>query len=252
MAQGLILVADSSAWIAAYLPEMTSTKDQMLDAIQNHVILVPDLVLVEVLRGIGIEKKAKEVAKEFDNFQTVQVGGKLMAVHAASNFRALRGKGITIRGTVDLLIEKPPQARRVEAEPIGLGPGIRVQMELPEGVKIDMTIETGYAQAGLDRFTVVRRVEFFLRELRHQQAEPVQLHRGDQPSKQPIKVLGVHDLTLGHIAQFGMRRQKDGRWELGKKTLGQIELHIETFQARELLNLYSGKDHPPHLMFDMR
>lgn len=104
MAQGLILVADSSAWIAAYRPEMTSTKEQMLDAIQNHVILVPDLVLVEVLRGIGIEKKAKEVAKEFDNFQTVQVGGKLMAVHAASNFRALRGKGITIRGTVDLLI----------------------------------------------------------------------------------------------------------------------------------------------------
>ena len=137
-------------------------------------------------------------------------------------------------GAVDLLIEEPPQARRVDAEPIGLGPGIRVQMELPGGVEIDMTVETGHAQAGLDRFAVVRRVEFFLRELRHQQAEPVQLHRGDKPSKQSIKVLGVQDLALGHIAQFGMRRQKDGRGELGKKTLGKIELHVKALEPREL------------------
>jgi predicted nucleic acid-binding protein len=104
MAQGLILVADSSAWIAAYRPETSHAKDQMVDAIQNHVILVPDLVLVEVLRGIGPEKKAQDIANEFNNFQIVEVGGKQMALDAASHFRALRSKGITIRGTVDLMI----------------------------------------------------------------------------------------------------------------------------------------------------
>ena len=104
MAQGLILVADSSAWISAYRSAMSVTKDQMLDGFQNHVLLIPDLVLVEILRGIGVEKKAKEIATEFENFQTVQVGGKLMAIQAASNYRALRSKGLTIRGTVDLMI----------------------------------------------------------------------------------------------------------------------------------------------------
>ena len=104
MAQGLILVADSSAWIAAYRSVPSISKAQMLDAIQKHVILVPDLVLVEVLRGVGDEKRFNEVASEFENYQIVDVAGKSLALKAAANYRVLRSNGITIRGTIDLLI----------------------------------------------------------------------------------------------------------------------------------------------------
>ena len=104
MAQGLILVADSSAWVAAYRPVGSASKNQMLDAIQNHTVLVPDLVLVEVLRGIGSEKKAREIEIEFNNYQVVDVAGKKLAIAAATNYRKLRSKGVTIRGTVDLMI----------------------------------------------------------------------------------------------------------------------------------------------------
>lgn len=104
MAQGLILVADSSAWVAAYRPVASASKNLMLNAIQNHTVLVPDMVLVEVLRGIGSEKKAREIEIEFDNFQVVDVAGKKLAIAAASNYRKLRSKGVTIRGTVDLMI----------------------------------------------------------------------------------------------------------------------------------------------------
>jgi predicted nucleic acid-binding protein len=104
LAQGLILVADSSAWVAAYRPVGSVSKDLMLDAIQNHTVLLPDLVLVEVLRGIGSEKKAREIEIEFNNYQVVEVAGKKLAIVAATNYRKLRSKGVTIRGTVDLMI----------------------------------------------------------------------------------------------------------------------------------------------------
>ena len=104
MAQGLILVADSSAWIAAYRPEPSLVKEHMVDAIQNHLVLVPDLVLVEVLRGIKTERKANEVALEFNKFKKIEVAGHSMALRAAAVYRFLRAKGITVRGTVDLLI----------------------------------------------------------------------------------------------------------------------------------------------------
>ena len=104
MAQGLIVVADTSAWVAAYRPAESQAKSQMLDAIQSHTVLVPDLVLVEILRGIGSEKKAKEIESEFNNYQVVEVVGKKLALAAAAHYRFLRAKGITIRGTVDLLI----------------------------------------------------------------------------------------------------------------------------------------------------
>jgi predicted nucleic acid-binding protein len=104
VAQGLILVADSSAWIATLRPQDSPTKSQMLDAINNHTILMPDLVLVEVLRGARTESDAAAIVAEFNNLQSIDVAGKKMALVAASNYRLLRSKGITVRGTVDLLI----------------------------------------------------------------------------------------------------------------------------------------------------
>ncbi len=104
MAQGLTLVADSSAWIAMYRADVSATKTLMKEAIQNHVILVPDLVLVEVLRGLPHTKIFRAIIQEFENFQIVRAGGKEMAVKAAAHYRWLRTKGITIRGTVDLMI----------------------------------------------------------------------------------------------------------------------------------------------------
>jgi predicted nucleic acid-binding protein len=104
VAQGLILVADSSAWIAALRSKPSPAKVMMLDAINNHTILIPDLVLAEVLRGARTEREAKVMAAEFDNLQTVDVVGASMARKAAAHFRYLRAKGITVRGTVDLLI----------------------------------------------------------------------------------------------------------------------------------------------------
>ncbi len=104
MAQGLVLVADSSAWVATYRALNSSTKELMLDAIKNHTILVPDLVLVEVLRGLPSEHLARELRNEFSAYQIVEVVGKEAAIAAVSHYRLLRSKGIATRGTVELMI----------------------------------------------------------------------------------------------------------------------------------------------------
>ena len=76
----------------------------MAEAIVHQTILVPDLVLVEVLRGIDTDADSKAIKAEFEKFQVIPVGGKSAALQAAAHYRFLRSKGITVRGTVDLMI----------------------------------------------------------------------------------------------------------------------------------------------------
>jgi predicted nucleic acid-binding protein len=104
VAQGLALVADSNAWISFYRNDDSTTKRLLAESLRNHTLLLPDLVIVEVLRGMDAEPDTKAIALEFENFQTVDIAGRRAAVKAAENYRSLRAKGITIRRTVDLLI----------------------------------------------------------------------------------------------------------------------------------------------------
>jgi predicted nucleic acid-binding protein len=104
MAQGLTLVADSSVWISFYRNENSAAKLSLAEALRTQTVLVPDVVLVEVLRGINSEKEAVAIAVEFENFQVVETVGKKCALQAAKNYRFLRSKGKTVHGTVDLLI----------------------------------------------------------------------------------------------------------------------------------------------------
>ena len=50
------------------------------------------------------ESAAIRVLEEFEQFETVQIGGQKIAVAAANNYRALRSRGITIRSAIDMLI----------------------------------------------------------------------------------------------------------------------------------------------------
>ncbi len=104
MAAGLTLVADSSVWVSFYRKADTQAKQWLRDAISGHTVLVPDLVLVEVLRGIDKDDDARSIAREFENFEVVRIGGKSLALKATKHFRFLRSKAKTIRGTVDLLL----------------------------------------------------------------------------------------------------------------------------------------------------
>jgi predicted nucleic acid-binding protein len=104
VATGLVIAVDSSAWIAGFRSESSSTKTLLVDAITNHTLLVPDLILAEVLRGARTESDAKALIREFASFRTVEIGGQDAALKSALNYRLLRAKGVTIRGTIDVLL----------------------------------------------------------------------------------------------------------------------------------------------------
>ena len=95
------LIADSSVWIDFLRGGEAA---ELRHAIQNHEIIVGDLILAEVLRGIRSIAMAQTVARDLTSFEMVSLCGKTVAIEAASNYRVLRDRGITVRGTIDLII----------------------------------------------------------------------------------------------------------------------------------------------------
>jgi hypothetical protein len=100
----LTLLVDSSVWVD-YLRGTQSPAAKALNAaIGKHSILLGDLILAEVLRGVSNEPQAQLVTSAFEQFDVVHIGGKDLAIAAAAHYRILRQKGITVRGTIDLLV----------------------------------------------------------------------------------------------------------------------------------------------------
>ena len=67
-------------------------------------LIVGDLVLCEVLRGIADPGDHAAVKDVLLSFEVVMIGGADLALRAADHYRALRRRGITVRKTIDLLI----------------------------------------------------------------------------------------------------------------------------------------------------
>ena len=67
-------------------------------------LVVGDLILAEVLQGFTDERGFNEARRMLGQLDQVIVGGSDLAVQAARNYRRLRALGVTVRGTVDVLI----------------------------------------------------------------------------------------------------------------------------------------------------
>jgi predicted nucleic acid-binding protein len=67
-------------------------------------ILVGDLILCEVLQGLRSEREAMQVETAMRAFGVVSMVTADLASRAATNYRTLRAKGVTVRKTIDLMI----------------------------------------------------------------------------------------------------------------------------------------------------
>ena len=114
---------DSSVWIDHFRGVATPQSRllmQLLNALSPDSeapaptsILVGDLVLTEVLRGIPNEQSHRRVRAGLLSLPQVAIGGTAIALAAAEHYRALRRRGITVRKTVDCLIAAWCFARNV-------------------------------------------------------------------------------------------------------------------------------------------
>jgi predicted nucleic acid-binding protein len=99
-----MILADTSAWID-YLRGTASPAAETLDAILGEQeVVIGDLILVELLQGYRKEREAKEIAAGLSTLPVVTLCGPELAVKAADNYRFLRASGVTIRGTIDVII----------------------------------------------------------------------------------------------------------------------------------------------------
>lgn len=99
-----MILVDSSVWIAYFNGQMNWQSNLLDDLLQSENLLIGDLILTEVLQGFRSNRDF-ERAKEFLDFlDLVELGGYQNAIQAASNYRAMRKKGITIRKTIDVII----------------------------------------------------------------------------------------------------------------------------------------------------
>ena len=99
-----MIVVDSSVWID-FLNGRSAPYVRRLQAILGaDEIIVGDLMLCEVLRGLDSEREAQEVEALLRCFEILPMGGDVISTMAARNFRDLSRRGITVRKTIDLLI----------------------------------------------------------------------------------------------------------------------------------------------------
>ena len=145
------------------------------------------------------------------------------------------------------------QADGVDAAAMALRPDVAHQVGGARRVAVDVTIEASHALHAEGRFgfAVGGGVELLLRELRHQQPQPLQILGVEDAGKQLLEIIDRHHLALRDVAQVGARGQENGRRELGQKMVGQVEVDVEPGQAGELLDLGLGEDHAADQLLGM-
>ena len=99
-----MIVVDSSVWIDFLNGRDVPHVRRLRAVLGTHEIVVGDLMLCEVLQGLGGGRAAQEVEALLRRFEIVSMAGDAIAVMAARNFRSLRRRDVTVRKTIDLLI----------------------------------------------------------------------------------------------------------------------------------------------------
>jgi predicted nucleic acid-binding protein len=99
-----VTIVDSTVWVD-YFRGRATLQTEWLD---QHAAIDPigltDLILCEVLQGVRDERLLPRLQKDLSAFQVFETGGANLALAAAANYRALRRRGRTVRGTIDCLI----------------------------------------------------------------------------------------------------------------------------------------------------
>ena len=99
-----IVLADASVWID-YLAGAGSRQTDFLDRlVATPDLAIADLTLMEVLQGVRDQSQYERTRFKLSVVPLIVAGGGAVALQAARNYRALRARGITVRGTIDTLI----------------------------------------------------------------------------------------------------------------------------------------------------
>ena len=99
-----MIIVDTTVWVD-YLRGTPSPQAEWLESnLTVERLGLTDLILCEVLQGIGTGAQFEAVRRELLKFEVCETGAIELAVEAARNYRRLRAGGWTVRRTIDCLI----------------------------------------------------------------------------------------------------------------------------------------------------
>ncbi len=101
-----MIVVDSSVWIARFrgVANAAADKFEKIEEADADEILVGDLVMLELLQGARSDAHAAFIEERLREFRVEAMLDAGLAAIAARNLRFLRGRGVTLRKTADLII----------------------------------------------------------------------------------------------------------------------------------------------------
>jgi predicted nucleic acid-binding protein len=72
--------------------------------LDTQELAIGDLIFTEVLQGCKVDKEFNQVRRLLGRLQLVALSGEDVVVEAARNYRKLRNLGLTVRGTIDVVL----------------------------------------------------------------------------------------------------------------------------------------------------
>ncbi len=99
-----MILVDSSVWIDFFRGRPTAQTERLAGLLDSQALGIGDLILTEVLQGCKFDKEFNEVRRMLARLDLVVLGGVDVAVEAARNYLKLRSLGITVRGTIDVVL----------------------------------------------------------------------------------------------------------------------------------------------------
>lgn len=99
-----MVIVDTTVWVD-YLNMVANPHTDWLDQqLGRQRLGLTDLILSEVLQGVGDEGQAAATRRELLKFEVFATGGIELALASAQNYRRLRARGRTVRRTIDCWI----------------------------------------------------------------------------------------------------------------------------------------------------
>lgn len=99
-----MILVDSSVWIDYFNGKTTGQTDLLNVLLGRELIVTGDLVVAEVLQGFKEDREFNKARDLLDTLICKDMLGKNLAVKSAQNYRLLRGKGVTAKKTIDVII----------------------------------------------------------------------------------------------------------------------------------------------------
>jgi predicted nucleic acid-binding protein len=99
-----VVIVDTTVWVEYFRGHSNVETDWLDTELDRQRLGLVDLILCEVLQGVRDETAARKVERQLLNLAVFETGGIDLARETARNYRLLRGRGHTVRKTIDGLI----------------------------------------------------------------------------------------------------------------------------------------------------